>query len=146
MFHCNGWGMVYAITGMGGRHIVLRQIDGPEILRRIDQHGITLLCGAPAVGSIVLEAARAAGGDVPGRGTTRWVMAGAPPPPSTIEAVERDHGWEAAQIYGLTDPSPLRTINLGRAEYPALAPPAKAPTLTRAACPRRRGHRPPPTA
>ena len=21
MFHCNGWGMVYAITGMGGRHV-----------------------------------------------------------------------------------------------------------------------------
>ena len=24
MFHCNGWGMPYAITGLGGRHIVLR--------------------------------------------------------------------------------------------------------------------------
>ena len=27
-FHCNGWGMVYAVTGMGGRHIVLRKVDG----------------------------------------------------------------------------------------------------------------------
>ena len=36
MFHCNGWGMVYAITGMGGRHVMLRKVDGPEILRRID--------------------------------------------------------------------------------------------------------------
>jgi fatty-acyl-CoA synthase len=84
MFHCNGWGMVYAVTGMGGRHIVIRQIDGPEILRRIDEHGVTLLCGAPAVGSIVLEAAKGRGDDVPGRGTTRWVMAGAPPPTATI--------------------------------------------------------------
>src|SRR5690606_14120899 len=64
MFHCNGWGMVYAVTGMGGRHIVLRQIDGAEILDRIDRHGVTLLCGAPAVGSIVLDAARSLG-DVP---------------------------------------------------------------------------------
>jgi acyl-CoA synthetase (AMP-forming)/AMP-acid ligase II len=135
MFHCNGWGMVYAITGMGGRHIVLRQIDGPEILRRIDQHGITLLCGAPAVGSIVLEAARAAGGDVPGRGTTRWVMAGAPPPTSTIEAVERDLGWEFAQIYGLTETSPLLTINRGRAEYDDLEPAERAQKLSRAGAP-----------
>ena len=33
MFHCNGWGMPYAVTGMGGTHVVLRKIDGEEILR-----------------------------------------------------------------------------------------------------------------
>jgi fatty-acyl-CoA synthase len=32
-FHCNGWGMVYAVTGMGGTHVVLRKVDGAEILR-----------------------------------------------------------------------------------------------------------------
>ena len=36
MFHCNGWGMTYAVTGMGGRHVVLRKVDGAEILRRVD--------------------------------------------------------------------------------------------------------------
>ena len=49
MFHVNGWGMPYGITGVGGRHIVLRQVDGAEILHRVDRHGVTLLCGAPAV-------------------------------------------------------------------------------------------------
>jgi acyl-CoA synthetase (AMP-forming)/AMP-acid ligase II len=135
MFHCNGWGMVYAVTGMGGRHIVLRQIDGPEILGRIDRHGVTLLCGAPAVGSIVLDAAKSLGGDVPGRGTTRWVMAGAPPPTATIEAVERDLGWEFVQIYGLTETSPLLTINRGRAEYDDLEPAERAQKLSRAGAP-----------
>ncbi|HAS12855.1 MAG TPA: AMP-dependent synthetase [Acidimicrobiaceae bacterium] len=135
MFHCNGWGMVYAVTGMGGRHIVLRQIDGPEILRRIDDHGVTLLCGAPAVGSIVLDAAGSLGDDVPGRGTTRWVMAGAPPPTATIEAVERDLGWEFVQIYGLTETSPLLTINRGRAEYDDLEPTERAQKLSRAGAP-----------
>ena len=28
MFHCNGWGMPYTVTGMGGRHVVLRKVDG----------------------------------------------------------------------------------------------------------------------
>ena len=32
MFHCNGWGMPYAVTGMGGTHVVLRKVDGEEIL------------------------------------------------------------------------------------------------------------------
>ena len=36
MFHCNGWGMPYAVTGMGAQHVVLRKVDGAEILRRID--------------------------------------------------------------------------------------------------------------
>ena len=135
MFHCNGWGMVYAVTGMGGRHIVLRQIDGGEILRRIDDHGVTLLCGAPAVGSIVLDAASSLGDDVPGRGITRWVMAGAPPPTATIEAVERDLGWEFVQIYGLTETSPLLTINRGRAEYDDLEPAERAQKLSRAGAP-----------
>ncbi|HEX4901314.1 MAG TPA: AMP-binding protein [Acidimicrobiales bacterium] len=135
MFHCNGWGMVYGVTAMGGRHVVLRQVDGPEILRRIDQHDVTLLCGAPAVGSIVLDAARSAGGDVPGRGTTRWVMAGAPPPTATIEAVERDLGWEFIQIYGLTETSPLLTVNRSRAEWDDLPPPERARKLSRAGAP-----------
>ena len=37
MFHCNGWGMPYAVTGMGGRHVVLRKVDGAEILRRVER-------------------------------------------------------------------------------------------------------------
>src|SRR5574338_377540 len=31
MFHCNGWGGVYALTGMGGTHVVLRTIDAKRI-------------------------------------------------------------------------------------------------------------------
>ena len=61
MFHCNGWGMVYAITGMGGRHVMLRKVDGPEILRRVEQHGVTFMGGAPAVVNTILAAADDAG-------------------------------------------------------------------------------------
>ncbi|MGH9094681.1 MAG: AMP-binding protein, partial [Acidimicrobiales bacterium] len=57
MFHCNGWGMPYAVTGMGVPQVVVRKIDGNVILDRIDEHGVTLLCGAPAVVSAVLDAA-----------------------------------------------------------------------------------------
>ncbi|MCH7728749.1 MAG: AMP-binding protein, partial [Planctomycetes bacterium] len=43
MFHCNGWGMPYVLSAMGAPQIVLRQVDGREILRRIEQHQVTLL-------------------------------------------------------------------------------------------------------
>jgi acyl-CoA synthetase (AMP-forming)/AMP-acid ligase II len=95
MFHCNGWGMPYALTAMGARHVVLRKVDGAEILRRIDDQGVTLLCGAPAVVAAILDAA-AAGAHV--REGVRMVVAGAPPPSSVIERVERELGWEFNQI------------------------------------------------
>ena len=135
MCHCNGWGMLDAVTAMGGKHHVLRDIDGTVILRRVDDHGVKLMCGAPTVGSMVLDAAKSWPGDIPGAGTNRWVMAGAPPPTSTIEAVERDLGWEFAQIYGLTETAPLLTINRDRAEYDDLAPDERARRLSRAGAP-----------
>src|SRR3954452_14683360 len=86
LFHCNGWGMPYAITSMGVKQVVLRKVDGEDILGRIERHGVTLMCGAPAVVAAVLDAAAArneAGKPVPVKGTVRMVAAGAPPPSKT---------------------------------------------------------------
>ena len=134
-FHCNGWGMVYAVTGMGGQHIVLRKVDGAEILRRIERHGVTLLCGAPAVVNAVLDAAQTWDGPIPGRDRVRMVVAGAPPPTKTIERMETELGWEFIQIYGLTETSPFLTMNRSRAEYDDLSPSERAHRLSRAGAP-----------
>ena len=137
MFHCNGWGLVYAITGMGGRHVILRKVDGPEILRRIDRHGVTFMGGAPAVVNTVLAAASAADppGRVPGRGRMRIAVGGAPPPSTTIERVETELGWEFMQVYGLTETSPMLTLNRRRAEWDALSAAQRAQRLGRAGPP-----------
>ena len=138
MFHCNGWGMPYAVTSMGVRQIVIRKIDGEEILRRIEQHGVTLLCGAPAVVAGVLDAAAArrdAELDVPGRDRVRMVVAGAPPPSKTIERVQSELGWEFIQIYGLTETSPLLTINRHRSEWDGLGPTELSKELSQAGVP-----------
>src|SRR3712207_6990293 len=42
-------------------------IYGAEILRRVERHGVTLMCGAPAVWNAVLDAAVQWDGPVPGR-------------------------------------------------------------------------------
>ena len=117
MFHANGWGMPYAVTGMGARHVVLRQVDGTEILRRVDEHGVTVMCAAPAVLAAVLDAAADWDGPIPGRGRTRVVVAGAPPATRLIERIRSDLGWEFVQIYGLTETSPFLTMSRMRAEW-----------------------------
>jgi acyl-CoA synthetase (AMP-forming)/AMP-acid ligase II len=135
MFHCNGWGMPFTMAGVGARQVVLRKVDGAEILRRVDQHGVTLMCGAPAVWNAVLDAAASWEGEIPGRGRVRIVVAGAPPPSRTIARVESELGWEFNQIYGLTETAPLLTINRPREEYDDLEPQERARRLSRAGVP-----------
>ena len=135
MFHANGWGMPYVTTGLGVEHVVLRKVDGAEILRRIDEHGVTLMCAAPAVVSAALEAAADWDGEIPGRGRVRIIVAGAPPPTRTIERVMEELGWEFNQIYGLTETSPIVTVNQMRAEWDDLSAHEKAKRLGRAGAP-----------
>ncbi len=134
-FHCNGWGMLYAVTGMGAKHVILRKVDGAEILRRIDEHAVTLMCGAPTVLNLILDAAATWEGSIPGRGRVRIVVAGAAPPTRTIERCETELGWEFVQIYGLTETTPVVTINRTRAEWDALSPGDRAVRLNRAGGP-----------
>ena len=135
MFHCNGWGMPFVAAGLGIPQIVLRKVDGTEILRRIQDHGVTLLCGAPAVVSMVLDAAARWEGPIPGRDRVRIVVAGAPPPTRTIARVQEELGWEFIQIYGLTETAPLLTVNRTRAEWDDLTPLERAAKLVRAGAP-----------
>ncbi|CAN5372796.1 AMP-binding protein [soil metagenome] len=135
MFHANGWGMPFGMTGLGVKQVVLRKIDGAEILRRVRDHGVTVMCAAPAVAAAVLEAAQTWEGEIPGRDKVRIIMAGAPPPTKTVMRVEEELGWEFIQIYGLTETSPLLTFNRTRAEWDDKTPEERAVLLTRAGAP-----------
>jgi len=114
---------------------VIRKIDGAEILRRIDEHGVTFMCGAPAVVAAVLDAAEDWDGPIPGSGTVRMVVAGAPPPTETVARMETDLGWEFIQLYGLTETAPYLTMNRSRPEWDSLTPHERAQKLNRAGQP-----------
>ena len=134
-FHVNGWGMVYAVTAMGGTHVILRKVDGDEILRRVDRHGVTLLCGAPAVANTIIDAVARTPDSPRGAGLVRMVIAGAPPPAKTIERLETEVGWQFNQIYGLTETAPVLTINRTWKEYESYSASERAALLSRAGVP-----------
>jgi acyl-CoA synthetase (AMP-forming)/AMP-acid ligase II len=120
---------------MGAQHVIIRKIDGAEILRRVERHGVTVMCAAPAVANAVHDAAANWEGPIPGRDRVRIVCAGAPPPTKTIERIETELGWEFIQIYGLTETTPLLTMNRSRAEYDHLSAAERAVKLSRAGAP-----------
>ena len=109
MFHCNGWGGVYALTGMGGTHVVLRAVDAAEIYGLIEREKVTFACMAPTVLRTILDYPHKAEHAIETR--PRFVVAGAPPPAAFIERLESELGWEFIQIYGLTETAPLLTVS-----------------------------------
>jgi len=139
MFHANGWGMPFAMAGLGVPQVVLRKVEGAEILGRVERYGVTVMCAAPAVVAAVLDAAGTwpdeTGTEIPGKGRTRIIVAGAPPPTKTVARVETELGWEFLQIYGLTETSPVLTVNRTRSEWDDLAPDERAQLLSRAGTP-----------
>ena len=117
MFHANGWGMPFAMTGLGvpaGRHPQDRRRRHPAPGPRPTA---SRSCAPPPPWWRACSTAAATWeGEVPGpRHRVRVICAGAPPPSRTIARIEHELGWEFIQIYGLTETSPLLTINRGSA-------------------------------
>ena len=87
---------------------------------------------------MILDAAaarRERGEAVPGRDRVRMVVAGAPPPSKVIERFDELLGWEFIQIYGLTETSPLLTINRAPSEWDGIERGERSRLLSRAGVP-----------
>ncbi len=106
MFHVNGWGGVWAVTGVGGVHVTLPKVDGKSIWGAIQDYRITRLCGAPTVLNFIIQAAEGAHVEH----SVRIATAGAPPPAAIIERME-SLGFEILHVYGLTEVSPFITVS-----------------------------------
>ena len=109
MFHCNGWGGVYALTGMGGTHVILRAVDDRRIFQLIAEEGVTFACMAPAVLRTILDFPDKEEFEI--RTQPRFTVAGAPPPAAFIERLDKELDWKFIQLYGLTETSPFLTTS-----------------------------------
>ena len=98
MFHANGWCTPWAVTGVGGTHVCLREVRGEVIWDLIRRHRVTHLNGAPTVVTTIMNAPEAGRLDYSLLITT----AGAPPSPTTILQMEQ-MGFRIVHVYGLTE-------------------------------------------
>ncbi len=98
MFHCNGWCFTWAVTGVGARHVCLREVDYTHIWRLIESEGVTHFNGAPPV---LLGVANHPDAAALPEGFT-ITTAAAPPNPVTLARLE-DLGAHIVHVYGLTE-------------------------------------------
>jgi fatty-acyl-CoA synthase len=109
MFHVNGWGHIYAVTGMGARHVCTRGVDAEHVFDAIAEEGVSYLCAAPTVLNRLLDYSEEHDPRTVGANPVRVATAGAAPPEATIRTVEDEFGWYLKHVYGATETGPLVT-------------------------------------
>ncbi len=100
MFHCNGWCFPWSISVMAGTHVCLRQVRANLMYQLMADHGVTHLCGAPIVMSILLNASKSEKRPLPQR--VEFFTAAAPPPEAVL-AEMKANGFNVTHLYGLTE-------------------------------------------
>jgi fatty-acyl-CoA synthase len=89
------------VTALAGTHVCLRRVEAGAIYAALAEHGVTHLCGAPVVMSMILNASAEARRDLRGRAVA-MMTAGAAPPAAVIEGMEK-LGFRITHVYGLTE-------------------------------------------
>ena len=100
LFHCNGWCYPWTVVAMCGTHVCLRAVDPAQIFPMIVEHGVTHMCGAPTVLSMLTAAPEEQRRKFPR--PVHIMTGGSPPPAKVIKAME-EMGFEVLHIYGMTE-------------------------------------------
>jgi len=128
MFHCNGWCFPWSVSVVSGTHVCLRQVRAGPIYRAIAEHRVNLMCGAPIVMSVMLNAPEDERTEFGHK--VAFMTAGAPPPAPVLAAMA-EVGFEVIHLYGLTETYGPAVINEWKPEWDALAAPERAAVKAR---------------
>jgi fatty-acyl-CoA synthase len=119
MFHGNAWQFPYLAPMTGSRLILPGRNYEPEMLYELlEGERVTVTCGVPTMWIILT--------DWLGRTGKRFsslrlsLSSGSAPPRALVEKLERDHGVELAQAWGMTEAlgGSLATMRPGSADLP----------------------------
>ncbi|CAM5487837.1 amino acid adenylation domain-containing protein [Aquamicrobium terrae] len=117
MFHCNGWCFPWTLAVQAGTHVCLRWVRAKAMYAAIADHGVTHLCGAPIVMSLLINAADEDRRSFPQ--TVTFNTAAAPPPEAVLSGMA-DAGFAVTHLYGLTETYGPAVVNEWHGEWDAL--------------------------
>ncbi|NIR29177.1 MAG: long-chain-fatty-acid--CoA ligase [Gammaproteobacteria bacterium] len=117
MFHVNAWGYPYAAPMTGAKLVMPGpKLDGASLTELLAAENVTVTAGVPTIWLTLLAHLRESGTRLPA--LKRVIVGGAAVPPSMIEAFQNEVGVEVRHAWGMTEMSPLGTVNVLK---PALA-------------------------
>jgi fatty-acyl-CoA synthase len=134
-FHCNGWGLPYAVTGVGAKHVIVKKYDPGAFFELATREGMTFACMPPTMINMALnhqlseEQMRALPRNA------RVGTAGSAPPMALIKGMQERLGWQVIQIYGLTETSPFLTVSKVKPHMAGLSDDEKLRVQTRTGYP-----------
>lgn len=123
MFHCNGWCFPWTLAVQAGTHVCLRWVRPKPIYDAIADHGVTHLCGAPVVMSVLINASDEDKRQFPQ--TVTFNTAAAPPPEAVLSGMA-DAGFAVTHLYGLTETYGPAVVNEWHGEWDGLEKGQKA--------------------
>ncbi|NNM01084.1 MAG: long-chain fatty acid--CoA ligase, partial [Gammaproteobacteria bacterium] len=125
MFHVNAWGMPYAapMTGAGLVFPGAGMGDGAVLSGLIAEEGVTFSAGVPTIWMAVLNHLRQSGQRLDSLNTV--LIGGSACPPALMEELREVHGVDVRHAWGMTEMSPLGTINTLKAGMAGASPEAQ---------------------
>lgn len=128
MFHCSGWSYPWACVAAGATQVCLRKVEPAEIFRLIAEHGVTHLCGAPIVLSMIAHAPAHERRDFPH--VVRCAVGGAAPSSTIIRTME-EMGFRITHLYGATESYGPATACLAQPDWQDLSDEARYQRMAR---------------
>jgi fatty-acyl-CoA synthase len=110
MFHANGWGIPH-LAPMTGTRLVLPgpKMDGASIHELLETEKVTHTAAVPTVWLMLLQHLEKTGGTL--THVKRVIIGGSAAPRAMIKAFRDKYGVEVIHAWGMTETSPLGTLN-----------------------------------
>ncbi len=116
MFHVNAWGLPYCAAMVGAKMVFPGAgLDGASVFELFEQEKVTVSAGVPTVWLGLLAFMKQ--NDKAFSTLKRTVIGGSACPPAMIRSFEKDYGVQVIHAWGMTEMSPLGTVNTFKARH-----------------------------
>jgi fatty-acyl-CoA synthase len=122
MFHVNAWGLPYSAALVGAKLVFPGiAMDGASLYELFEKEGVTFTAGVPTVWLGLLQYLHA--NKLKLSTVKSAVIGGSAAPPAMIEAFDRDFGVEVLHAWGMSEMSPLGSVNHPKFKHAKLSAP-----------------------
>ena len=116
MFHVNAWGLPYCAAMVGAKLVFPGAgLDGASVFELFEKEKVTVSAGVPTVWLGLLAFMKQ--NNKTFSTLTRTVIGGSACPPAMIRSFEKDYGVQVIHAWGMTEMSPLGTVNTFKAKH-----------------------------